>query len=135
MITLKYRGSETTMRVHRLIALAFLGEPPAGADSVNHINFDRSDNNVTNLQWCSPAQNTAHSHRAGRIFPRNKVIVENEVYALCEKGWTLSAIGRHFGVTPQAISQFLKREKAKDASDGSSAIIEFNLPSPQDLDP
>jgi len=30
-------------------------------EQVNHIDFNRDNNNVNNLEWCTPKQNTYHS--------------------------------------------------------------------------
>jgi hypothetical protein len=44
---------------HRLVALAFLGDPPAGmvSPNVDHINNVSHDNAVENLRWISHADN------------------------------------------------------------------------------
>ncbi len=52
--------------VHRLVAAAFLGDGPAGAH-VNHINFDRGDNQLSNLEWVTPAANNEHARAGGRV--------------------------------------------------------------------
>lgn len=36
---------------HRIVAIAFI-ENPHGHRTVNHINEDKSDNRVENLEWC-----------------------------------------------------------------------------------
>lgn len=46
--------------VHRLVAYAFL-ENPNNYPAVDHINFDRGDNRVTNLRWVSHRTNILHS--------------------------------------------------------------------------
>ncbi len=38
---------------HRLIAIAFLGNPPIEEMTVDHINRDRLDNRVENLRWAT----------------------------------------------------------------------------------
>lgn len=43
--------------IHRLVAEYFL-ENPNDYKYVNHINCDRLDNNVENLEWCTQKQNT-----------------------------------------------------------------------------
>lgn len=46
-----------TCKVHRLVALTFLGPAPKGMPEVDHINRDRSDNRVINLRWSSVPDN------------------------------------------------------------------------------
>ena len=50
-------------RVHRLVARAFHG-PPLGeaAWEVNHIDGNRSNNRLDNLEWVTPSQNVRHSY-------------------------------------------------------------------------
>jgi hypothetical protein len=47
-------------KVHRLVASAFLPTPSKEKIYVNHKNLNRSDNNVENLEWISPSENTKH---------------------------------------------------------------------------
>lgn len=48
--------------IHRLVANAFL-EKVDGKDYINHINGNKLDNRVENLEWCTPQENTEHYHR------------------------------------------------------------------------
>ena len=51
-------------RVHRLVAQAFLPNPN-NYPCVNHINGNKLDTNVSNLEWCTVAHNTQHSYNHG----------------------------------------------------------------------
>lgn len=58
-------GTRKKKYVHRLVAEAFIPNHEK-LESVDHINFDRTDNRVENLRWLSLQDNTLHSFRAGR---------------------------------------------------------------------
>jgi hypothetical protein len=49
--------------IHRLVAVAFLGEPPTPAHQINHKNGDRADARVVNLEWVTASENLKHSYR------------------------------------------------------------------------
>ena len=50
-----------TVRVHRLVAAAFLGPPPSMHHSiVNHKDLDKGNNSVKNLEWTTPSENRLH---------------------------------------------------------------------------
>lgn len=52
-------------KLHRLVATVFIPNPNNYSD-VNHINFDRADNRVDNLEWISHADNVKYSRKNGR---------------------------------------------------------------------
>ena len=57
-----------TVKVHRVVAEAFL-ENNVGKDAeVNHIDMNRSNNISTNLEWCSHIDNIRHSSSKGRYI-------------------------------------------------------------------
>ena len=54
-------------RVHRLVAIAFI-DNPKNKPYVNHIDCDRSNNKVSNLEWVTPSENSQKAIQEGRYF-------------------------------------------------------------------
>lgn len=50
--------------IHRLVALAFIPNPENKAE-VNHIDGNKQNNTVQNLQWCSRSENMQHQFDNG----------------------------------------------------------------------
>lgn len=62
VVTLHKNGVPKSWRVHRLVALAFLPNPENKPD-VNHIDCDRANNVLSNLEWATKIENMGHSKR------------------------------------------------------------------------
>lgn len=54
-------GEKTSHLVHRLVAVAFLSNPKS-LPYVNHIDENKLNPSIGNLEWCTEKHNAQHSH-------------------------------------------------------------------------
>lgn len=101
-----------TMFVHVLVATAFL-EKEAGRSQVNHMDGVKTNNNVSNLEWCTGTENMRHAVRTGLHRPKPVCRIcqySSEIIQLRAKGLTTYEIGTAFGFSAGTVGRFLKRE-------------------------
>lgn len=70
-VILKGRGTKKNFTVHRLVALAFLGEPNVLQTDVCHNNAIKWDNRVSNLRWGTRSENLKEHAMSGRYRNQN----------------------------------------------------------------
>lgn len=68
-VTLRDGVTTKYLRVHRLVAFAFL-DNPYNYTELNHIDGDKTNNHVDNLEWCTRSENLLHAYRTG-LKPRH----------------------------------------------------------------
>lgn len=65
-----------TLRVHRLVAIAFL-DNPHNLPHINHKNRIKTDNSIDNLEWCTAQYNSEYSVAKNyKLINKDGVIVE-----------------------------------------------------------
>lgn len=64
VVSLSRDATAKTYRVHRLVALAWLGPSPEGL-TINHRDGRKDNNAVSNLEYCTPSENTRHAVENG----------------------------------------------------------------------
>jgi len=79
--TVHKEGVSKRIAVHRLVAQAFIPNPGA-KDEVNHLDRNKLNNAVTNLEWVTRQQNIAHAVETGFHLngPTMKELILKEVH-------------------------------------------------------
>lgn len=73
---LPYSGKWKTVKIHRLVATAFIPNPD-NKPQVNHINGNKRDNRVRNLEWVSNYDNAHHAIYHG-MFAKSFLATQKE---------------------------------------------------------
>lgn len=61
-----------TRKIHRLVAEAFIDNPEGKAE-VNHIDCQRDNNCVANLEWMTHRENVIYQAKQGHLFPNRNL--------------------------------------------------------------
>lgn len=72
-LSIRSGGKRLRVRVHQLVAAAFLPKP-TGCKQVNHLDGNRQNNSVSNLEWTTQSGNLKHAYRVLHKKPTRPVI-------------------------------------------------------------
>ena len=70
-VSLQVNNIKITKRVHRIVAEAFI-QNPDNKPFVNHIDGNKSNNNVKNLEWVTGKENNIHAINIGLFDPKKQ---------------------------------------------------------------
>jgi len=118
-VNLSKNGVAKSYYAHRLVAQAFIPNPKNKREC-NHIDGNRGNNDVSNIEWCTHKENIIHSfkslHRQAARGERHGMskLTEQDVLTvrqlLSEGNLWQKEIGRLFGVSAPTIS-YIKSKK------------------------
>ena len=92
--------------IHRLVALAFIPNPQK-LPQVNHIDENKGNNNVDNLEWCSPSENVNHSSYKQSCQVK-QLTLDGEFVKVWKSSWQIE---RETGYRQGNIIQCCKRKR------------------------
>lgn len=106
-VQLLIKGRKQKFRVHKLVAMCFIPNID-NKPYVNHIDGDKANNYVNNLEWCTAKENDAHARETG-LKSQNKPIKAINIDTLEETVFeSLSECARYFNCNKSYIHRVLK---------------------------
>jgi len=108
-VVLRRNGRSETREIHRLVALAFLPPPVVRGSQVRHLDGNRLNNDLNNLEWGTASQNQLdlYTYRGyhHRLTAEDATDIRNRLAA----GETGRNLAREFGVRETTISSIKHR--------------------------
>lgn len=103
-------GVITRHLVHRLVAIAFIPNSDNKLE-VNHIDGNKLNNHVSNLEWVTPSENRIHAINTGLRNPRlAKTYIPEDIrsnikneYIKGSKDYGCIALSRKYGIGKQSV--------------------------------
>ena len=96
---------------HQLVANAFLGKPNPEQTEINHLDGNKLNNHVDNLERCTRSENAKHAYRAGlkKIHNKTSDYLEDKIIEYYLTGKSQEATGNHCGMAQTTVSGILRR--------------------------
>lgn len=92
--------------IHRFVATAFIHNPD-GLPFVNHIDSNRANNRVANLEWCTNSQNIVHAIKAGAFRTKLTPAIVKEIRSC---GGLDTPTAAKFGVSQVLVTKIRARK-------------------------
>lgn len=93
-IRMNYKGKIKQAYIHRLVAEAFI-DNPNNYKAVNHIDKNKENNCVDNLEWCTYSYNSRYSNSKkvkGTNLKTNEIVFYNAIIDSVKDGFVVSQI-------------------------------------------
>ena len=117
-VRLSTHGKQATRRIHRLIALAFIGPRPRLLQC-HHLNGNKTDNRARNMGYVTCKENLRHASETGLLKPRlgeansNAKLTDGAVADIRQcaaSGQSLRSLAREYGVCKSTVRRVIQRE-------------------------
>lgn len=121
-VRLSKNSTTKTLTLHRLLAINFI-ENPYNKPNINHIDGNKSNNSLDNLEWCTQKENSQHAFKTGLSKARKgensnlSKLNENdikEIRKLHRQKMTQTDIAKIFNVSIANISEIVNYKTWKE---------------------
>lgn len=120
-VKLQVGNKKQAFLIHRLVLLTW-GEKLDGKDFCNHIDGDKLNNSIDNLEWVTKSENGKHAYKTGLKLPVMMIgkdnpsfkydeIIRLRINELYKNGYRISQINRTTGVSRTHIYRILGLSK------------------------
>lgn len=113
IVVVSRHSKERTVMVHRAVARAFI-EPVEGKPYVNHIDGDKTNNVVDNLEWVTMRENHLHSLYDLDNIKSHRHFSDEQILAIRNDDRTQSQIAKDYGVCQATIGMIRRGITYKD---------------------
>lgn len=113
IVGLTVNGDSKGYRLHRIIAIVFVGRPSRHVNKsfdelhVNHIDGNKRNNNINNLEWCTNEENVKHAWIHNLTNCEKPVLVRNIITNEVTELRSAREFCRQYGVSENYISELL----------------------------
>lgn len=106
-------GVVKTVKIHQLVARHFINNP-LGKNTVNHKDGNKYNNHISNLEWCTYAENNTHAYENGLKDSRGvkngrSKLTENQVQEILVSNGRQKDIALKYGVNQTMVSAIKRK--------------------------
>lgn len=114
---IQYKNNQKSFYIHRLVAQAFIPNPN-NLPEVNHIDGDKTNNCVENLEWCNDTENKEHAKNnnllaVGKNCCR-KMTKEDVINVRSIKDKTIKELAKMYDISITSMSNIINYKSYKN---------------------
>ena len=101
---LRKDGKDNVCQVHRLVAETFIPNP-LKKNQINHIDGNKLNNTVSNLEWCTSSENLFHAFSTGLNVAHNRKLTIEDVQCIRRQKENGIKVGKVYAQFKEIVSR------------------------------